>query len=294
MSLAPAESGGHPWLPFAHLDTLWLQVTGTVCNIACRHCFISCGPKNHAHEFLSLAEVRGNLARAGAMGVKEIYFTGGEPFLHPEIFPMIEAALAVGPLTILTNGMRIDETAARRLGEVFRASRYSFDLRISLDGRNAAENDAVRGKGCFDAVIKALRLLAGQGVNPVLTVTEVSGELAPDLAMDDFLRLLRDAGLTRPRIKFLAPFRIGREARRSGPYDAADVIREGEASPDDVAALQCASSRMVTSKGVYTCPILINQDDARLGDTLEEASRPFRLKWSACATCLREQVSCRT
>ena len=44
-------------LPFLYLDTLWLQVTGTVCNIACLHCFITCGPKNHTHTMMSTSSV---------------------------------------------------------------------------------------------------------------------------------------------------------------------------------------------------------------------------------------------
>src|SRR5690554_4071844 len=43
-----------PELALEHLDTLWLQVSGTLCNLACLHCFISCGPKNNNHEMMTL------------------------------------------------------------------------------------------------------------------------------------------------------------------------------------------------------------------------------------------------
>src|SRR5690554_3176707 len=113
-----------PILELHHLDTLWLQVTGTLCNLACLHCFISCGPKNDNHEMMELSQVEEALAWAREQGVKEYYFTGGEPFMHPEIKAMIEAALAQGPLSILTNGILIDDEMAAWLAEKFRHSRY--------------------------------------------------------------------------------------------------------------------------------------------------------------------------
>ena len=48
-----------PRVDFLGLDTLWVQVTGTVCNIACRHCFIACGPKVHTHDLLTARSWRG-------------------------------------------------------------------------------------------------------------------------------------------------------------------------------------------------------------------------------------------
>src|SRR5690606_18063622 len=120
-------------------DTLWLQVTGTLCNLACLHCFISCGPKNHNHEMMTLEAVRDAILWGQENGVKEFYFTGGEPFMHPQIREMIEAALEVGPLSILTNGLLIDEEMAAWLGQAFRKSRYSLDLRVSLDGTTPEE-----------------------------------------------------------------------------------------------------------------------------------------------------------
>src|SRR4249920_3189645 len=88
----------------AHLDELWFQVSGTVCNLTCRHCFISCSPHNHAFEFLDLETVRRYLDESVPLGVKEYYFTGGEPFLHPDMTAILEVTLRYGPATVLTNG----------------------------------------------------------------------------------------------------------------------------------------------------------------------------------------------
>jgi hypothetical protein len=51
---------------------------------------------------------------------------------------------------------------------------------------------------------------------------------------------------------------------------------------------------MVTSKGVFVCPILIEEPRARMGDTLSETLRPFGLEYGACHTCWVDGVTCTT
>src|SRR5437763_13730679 len=93
-----------PQVALAHLDDLWFQVAGTLCNLSCAHCFISCSPHNRSFGFLDLETVRRALAESVALGVKEYYFTGGEPFLNPDLVPILELTLQYGPATVLTNG----------------------------------------------------------------------------------------------------------------------------------------------------------------------------------------------
>src|SRR5262245_39222541 len=51
MTLLPIEAirGPVPLQPLIHLDALWVQVAGTLCNLSCTHCFVSCGPANSHH-----------------------------------------------------------------------------------------------------------------------------------------------------------------------------------------------------------------------------------------------------
>ena len=103
--ITPKHESAAPAVALRSLDTLWFQVAGTVCNLACSHCFISCSPTNHTHEFLSLAEVQSYLDEGASLGVKEYYFTGGEPFLNPDMEAILEATLKLGPANVLTNPM---------------------------------------------------------------------------------------------------------------------------------------------------------------------------------------------
>src|SRR4051794_40819263 len=133
-----------PRVELKSLDTLWFQVGGTVCNLACTHCFVSCSPTNHTHEVLTLAEVRRYLEEAARLGVREYYFTGGEPFLNPEMEAILAAPLEGGPAPVLTSGLLLGPARCARLKTLADASEYSLDFRVSLDGYDAQSNDPIR------------------------------------------------------------------------------------------------------------------------------------------------------
>lgn len=283
-----------PSVPLLALDTLWFQVAGTVCNIECTHCFISCSPRNHSHEMMSLADVQMRLDEARPLGVREYYFTGGEPFMNRELLPILAATLQQGPATVLTNGMLLRPDVCRRLRELFDASDYSLDLRVSLDGFDRESHDAIRGVGVWDRVMIGLRNLADSGLNPVITVTTAAEGVASAEGRTRFLELIRTFGFDRPRLKVLSLFRIGAEEQRTRAYEEWERLTNLALTEDDARTLQCSSCRMATSKGVYVCPILIEEPEARMGDTLEETLRPFPLKYGACHTCWVDGVTCTT
>ncbi|MFU8807341.1 MAG: radical SAM protein, partial [Bradymonadaceae bacterium] len=104
----------------------------------------------------------------------------------------------------------------------------------------------------------------------------------------------RGRGIDRPRLKFLSPFKIGREERRGGGYQAYEMLTEGDIAAGEECKLQCSSCRMITAKGVYPCPILIEVEEARMGDHPDDGLRPIALDHPACYTCYVEGVTCRT
>ncbi len=283
-----------PRVDFRWLDALWIQVTGTLCNIACRHCFISCGPKADQVPMMTAVEVERALEEGRTAGMRQVYFTGGEPFLHPEMRRLVRATLSLAPLTIVTNGILIDDVAAEWLAEEFSASRYSLDLRVSLDGMTAAQNDPVRGRGTFEQVVDAVRRLARAGLSPVVTVVEHETGLTASDARGRFLEFVRGLGVQQPRVKFLPLLRIGREERRTHGYQEPDALSNEPLLPEVESSLLCASGRIVTAQGVFTCPILIERADARLGAHLDEATIPIHLRWDACQTCVLDGLRCNT
>ena len=293
MSAVP-PAPGFPSAPLFALDTLWFQVAGTLCNIQCAHCFISSSPTNRSHDMLSLETVKRALTEAEALGVREYYFTGGEPFMNREILEILEAALALGPATVLTNGLLIRPETAARLRRLWDASEYSLDLRVSIDGWDAATNDPVRGAGTFERILAGIRNLAEAGLNPVITVTEACEGAATAEGRSRFLEFLLSIGLTKPRLKVMPLLRLGAEARRTRAYESWETLRGRTLTPEEAYPLVCASGRMVTSKGVYVCPILIDFPEARMGATLGETLAPFELRYRACYTCHEQGLTCRT
>jgi AdoMet-dependent heme synthase len=287
-------SASVPASPLVALDTLWLQVAGTLCNLQCTHCFISSSPTNHAHGMMSLADVRPYLEEAERLGVREYYLTGGEPFLNREILEIIEAALALGPVTVLTNGVLIRPETAARLRALSDASPYSLDLRVSIDGTDAATNDPIRGQGTFERIVAGIGILARAGLNPVVTVTDACEGALSSQGRAALLSFLKRCGLEQPRLKVMPLLRLGAEATRTRAYAEWESLRGRTLSGEEAEALQCSSCRMVTSKGVYVCPILIDHPGARMGDRLDQTLRPFDLTYAACFTCHEQGLSCRT
>ena len=285
-----AHSG--PAIALEHLDTLWLQVAGTVCNLRCAHCFISCAPENDTLGFLSLETVRGWLEIARRHGVKEYYVTGGEPFMNADLPEMLEAMLRCGPVTVLTNGTLFTERVLTRLAAAEAASAYSLEFRVSIDGPTSATNDPIRGEGTFERAMEGIRRLLEHGFLPILTAARVWDSADEEMVRERFFTALRDVGSERPRLKILPSLHIGREALRTGGYDRHHWVTEEMLESYDRAQLLCSSSRIVTSRGVHVCPILIDHPDSIMGPTLEDSLRPFELRHRACFTCWHYGAIC--
>ncbi|MGB1086758.1 MAG: radical SAM protein, partial [Alphaproteobacteria bacterium] len=101
---AKGEKRAH--VAFNGLETLWVN-TGTLCNIECVNCYIESSPTNDRLVYLTATELQPYLAEARDMGAREIGFTGGEPFMNPDMGQMLEDALAAGfEVLVLTNAMK--------------------------------------------------------------------------------------------------------------------------------------------------------------------------------------------
>lgn len=287
-----------PQAPFNHLQSLWFQLTGTLCNLECSHCFIACGPNNHRLKFLPSDTVYHYLEEAVQLGVREVYFTGGEPFLHKQIIPILSCALTVAPTTVLTNGTLINSQMADALAGLATTSRYTLEVRISLDDVDEASNDSVRGHGALRKAIRALQRLHERGITPIVAVTEyfhASPRIAEGAEMGSgFYQKFRDFllshGISKPRLKVIPVFNMGKLA---GDVPTACFVTPKMLTDFDFASLQCTHSRMVADGGVYACPLLVGQPAARLSsNSLQEALQPCALYHTACHTCYVTGMTC--
>ena len=281
-----------PSIELRSLDELWFQVAGTVCNLTCEHCFISCSPQNHSFEFLSFEDVETALQESVQHGVREYYFTGGEPFLNKDLRRMLIRSLDFGPATVLTNGTVLKPEWLEELYAAEQAGRFSLEFRVSIDGPSSEINDPIRGADTFVKAIQGVRLLCDAGFLPIVTMTQTWDDSENARILGDFELVLKKHGCDRPRLKILPRLKIGAEEKRDEGYKKSERITPEMMLEFDRDQLLCHHSRVVTSRGIYVCPILLESADARVGDSLDDSMRPFEMRHGACYTCYQYGAIC--
>lgn len=281
-----------PLVTPSHLDQLWFQVGGTRCNLTCRHCFISCSPHNDSFRFLTLEEVKSRLDESVVLGVKEYYFTGGEPFLNPDLVAILCATLNYGPATVLTNGTVLRREWLETLRAAEERSRYSLEIRVSIDGFSAETNDPIRGVGTFARALRGIGQLVENGFLPIITAARVWPLADERAVIEQFVAMLKNAGYSRPRLKILPTLQIGAEAQRTVGYLPGERVTAAMLDGFDRSQLVCEHSRCVSDRGVHVCPILMDEPDSLLGDSLAQALAPYAIRHGACYTCYQHGAIC--
>lgn len=159
---------------------IWLY-TNFDCNLRCDYCCVRSSPKA-PRRALGLERVRRIASEAGALGVGEIFVTGGEPFLLEEIGDIVAACAVAVPTTVLTNGMLF---VGRRLELLRRLPRDRVTLQISLDSPTPERHDLHRGAGSWARAWKGIELARAEGFRVRLAAT-----VATAVEADEFRRFL--------------------------------------------------------------------------------------------------------
>jgi uncharacterized Fe-S cluster-containing radical SAM superfamily protein len=272
------------------LETLWFN-TGTLCNLACRNCYIESSPTNDALAYLTLADVESYLAEIARDGlpVSEIGFTGGEPFLNREAPAMIARCLAAGyRVLVLTNAMR----PLRRFEAALLAlPREHLTFRVSLDHYTAAVHDAERGIGSFAIALDGVRWLAANGFAIAIAGRQLAGESDAEVRAG-YAALFSDLGLPLPPLVLFPEMDAGADVPEITTACWGILGKD----PD---SLMCAMARMVVRRrgaegpAVLACTLLAYDPQFELGATLAEAARPVALNHPHCARfCVLGGASC--
>ena len=282
------------------LDTLWFA-TGTLCNLACANCYIESSPTNDALIYLTAKHVGRFLDEMGdasqRLQAREIAFTGGEPFMNPDIIAMLEDALARGyDVLVLSNAMkpmRRHEAALLRLREAYGDK---LTLRISIDHHTREVHEAERGPNSWQPMIDGLRWLSSNGFSIAAAGRHLAGE-NDDLARQSYRLLFEREAIT---IDTADPMRLVLFPEMDAEADVPEITESCwgilNKSPDDQ---MCATSRMVVHrKGefaprVVACTLLPYAPGFDLGATVEEADRDVPLNHPHCARfCVLGGASC--
>jgi uncharacterized Fe-S cluster-containing radical SAM superfamily protein len=160
------------------LATLWIN-TGTLCNITCRNCYIESSPRNDRFAYFTVDDIRPYLdeIKRDRLGTREIGFTGGEPFMNPNIIAMLEECLGRGFNTlVLSNGMRPMMRHKQRLIDLNKRYGARLVIRVSLDHYTTERHEDERGVGTFSRTRDGLIWLATHGFNIAVAGRTMWGE----------------------------------------------------------------------------------------------------------------------
>jgi pyruvate-formate lyase-activating enzyme len=270
------------------LETLWLN-TGTLCNLTCGHCYIESSPKNDRLAYLTAAEAALYLdeIERDKLPTTLIGFTGGEPFMNPELPAMLDDALGRGfRALVLTNAMKPMTKCRAALLRLNHRYGDRLTIRVSIDHYARRVHEEERGRRSWRPTIDGLLWLAHNGFDLHVASRRLSGEAEAEIRAG-FARLFAERGIA---IDADDPVRLMVFPEMDA---AADVPEITEAcwgilgkSPDSV---MCASARMVVKRkgaagpAVLACTLLPYDERFELGETLAEASGAVPLNHPHCA-----------
>jgi uncharacterized Fe-S cluster-containing radical SAM superfamily protein len=280
------------------LETLWFN-TGTLCNLACQHCYIESSPTNDRLVYLSAAEVAEYLDEIVRLrlGTQLIGFTGGEPFMNPELPVMLEAALSRGfHALVLTNAMKPMHKMKTALIRLRERHGERLTIRVSIDHYGSAVHETERGRRSWAPTIDGLQWLARNGFAIAVASRRLSGE-PEGVLRRGFAALFAELGV---RVDADDPIALTIFPEMDEDADVPEITEACWGilgiSPESV---MCATSRMVVKRkgahapAVVACTLLPYDPAFELGATLAEAAGAIALNHPHCAKfCVLGGGSC--
>lgn len=190
----------------APVNVTW-EITAK-CNLSCRHC-LSADTGGNSDPELDSGQCRSFIDELGRMEVFQINFGGGEPFLREGFPDILTFAHSKGITTcVSTNGTVHDEGLARKLSRM-----NLVRIQVSLDGATAESNDAIRGQGSFEKIIRGIEILKKHDFSNLSINTVVTRKNFREME-----RLCRLAAFYKAKMR-LSRFRpSGNARRRWGEY----------------------------------------------------------------------------
>ncbi len=298
--LVTAKGEARASVALSNPQTLWFN-TGTLCNIECANCYILSSPTNDALVYITADEVSDYLDQLDARNwnVSEIAFTGGEPYMNPEMNEMTRRALDRGyEVLILTNAMRpmMRKSVREGIASLIKDYGDKITFRVSVDHWSETLHDQERGKGAFEKTMVGMAWLRDQGARLAIAGRSMWDE-TQDAARAGYARLFAEHDFKidaqEPAMTVIFP-----EMDETVEVPEITTACWGflDKSPD---AMMCSSSRMVVKRrgadrpAVLACTLLPYSPEFELGETLEQAETDVHLNHPHCAKfCVLGGASC--
>jgi uncharacterized Fe-S cluster-containing radical SAM superfamily protein len=286
MRTAKGEPRAH--VAFTRFKTLWFN-TGTLCNIACANCYIESSPQNDRLAYLTPEDVHPYLDALEKLdaGAIEIGFTGGEPFMNPDILALVTIALQSGHRAlVLTNAMQPLQRPRIQQGLLALNARDRLTLRVSLDHWSQSGHDSERAAGSFAKACAGLNWLLNNGFKTCIAGRRLQGESEAQ-ARAGYATLFQAQGWVLDADSSDLTVFPEMHAHADVPEITPDCWRILNVDP---ATVMCASSRMVVKpRGSHTpmvkpCTLLPYDKRFDMGEQLEQSLIPVALNHVYCAS----------
>ncbi len=279
-----------PSVKLNRLENLWFQLSNSTCNLSCKHCYLSCNANEKNKQFLGLDKVKKALEDAKEHEIQEIYLNGGEPLQHPDINTIIRLCLNKFNVTLITNGILINEKKARFLRQIDQERENDLLFRVSIDHYDEEKNDSIRGRGVYKKAVNAIQNLYRYGFVPIISVVNLWEESDAELKQG-FIRLFSslDMEFDESDIKVIPPIKLGEYAKNFEIYNDNEIVSSEDLAMCDMKKFDCYNSRVITAQGVYVCPLLINDPRGKIGNNLKDFSKEFYLELGSCYTCTQHK-----
>ena len=282
---------------FVGLKTLWFN-TGTICNLTCENCYIESSPKNDRLSFLTLKDVSLFLDEISLekFPVKRIGFTGGEPFVNPQMLKILERTLERGfSVLILTNAYKVLERKQASLSILNSKFVNQLQIRVSLDHHTKQIHEKERGKGTFVKTLDSIKWLFEQNFNLSLAGRTLVHESFEE-GLKGYQKLLKERQIDlKLNSKNLVIF-PEMDMKRDVPEVTTACWNILGVRPEDQ---MCASERMVIKRKeekkpcVVACTLIPYEKQFTLGNSLKESFRDVYLNHHFCASfCVLGGSSC--
>jgi len=257
------------------LNNLFIELTAKNCNRRCKHCYIDFPYSKNVKDFIEIDTIKEALLDTQQENLQCIYLTGAEPMTHPDFNAILRLCLKRTNVCICTNGSFINEKKARFLKKVEDESNFEIIFQLSIDHYNEIKSDDIRGRGTYRQTINAIKCLIKYNFNPILCITDFYNE-GREKILDGFKPICEKIG-------FLATennFKINQLYQKNDQNINFETKWE---------QLDCENSRILTTKGIYTCPFLANDHRGRSGSDFKNYTHKTILETDFCATCLKNK-----
>ena len=251
-------------------DNLFIEMTSKCCEQKCKHCYIDFPQFKKVKDFIDVEIIEQALNDTSNEKIKCIYLTGAEPMNHPDFNAILRMCLKRSNVCICTNGSFINEKKARFLKKVEEESKNEIIFQISLDHYDEIKNDDARYRGAFRHAIFAIKHLVKYNFIPIISVTNFYKE-DENLLKHEFAELLNKFEINMNHI-IIRPW-----------YDKNCAWENDNINNNN--RLDCEYGRILTSKGVYSCPFLANDYRGRCGSNFADYSKNVPLETNFCQTC---------